>query len=129
MRVVVDTNFVIALVVEDDINHEDAVEKFQALEKAYLPAIAVAELAYFFIKHRVDLSVLEVVLSDPRVELVEHKYTDYLFATRNKHLVKSYDDFNDILILATALRLKLKLLTYDKELEKLWEKFAGISST
>jgi len=56
---------------------------------------------------------------------VEHNYTDYLFATRNRHLVKSYDDFNDTLILATALRLKLKLLTYDKELERLWEKFAS----
>ena len=117
MRVVVDTNFVVALVVEDDVNHEDAVEKFQVLEKAYLPAIAVAELAYIFIKHKVDLSALEVVLSDPRVEVVEHNYTDYLFAMRNRHLVKRYDDFNDMLILATALRLKLKLLKYDKELE------------
>lgn len=50
MRIVVDTNFVVALVVEDDINHEDAVEKFQVLEKAYLPAIVVAELAYFIYK-------------------------------------------------------------------------------
>jgi len=94
MRVVFDTNFVVALVVEDDINHKDAVEKFQMLEKAYLPAIAVTELAYFFIKHRIDLSALQVVWSDPRVEVVEHKHSDYLFAMRNKHLVKSYDDFN-----------------------------------
>jgi len=66
MRVVADTNFVVALVVEDDINHEDAVEKFQVLEKAYLPAIVVAELAYFFIK-LVNVKVFDKAMDKLRV--------------------------------------------------------------
>ena len=124
MRAVVDTNFVVAVMTEDDVNHEDAVRMWALVERAYLPTIAVAELSYFLIKHGLDLSILEYVFSDPKIELVEHTLSDFTFAVRNRHLVKRYDDFNDLLILATALRLGMKLLTYDEKLSELWDRYS-----
>jgi PIN domain. len=50
IAVVVDTNFVIAIIFEDHIFHKLAIENWGKILKAYLPIIAVSELAYFLIK-------------------------------------------------------------------------------
>ena len=121
MRAVLDSNFIIALIVEDDENHLDALSTWKHVDAAYLPVIAASEIAYFLLRHHIDLSVLSEVLRDPRIEVVENGLEDLLFAVKRKHMVKSYDDFNDMLILSTALRLKAKLLTYDKPLKRLYE--------
>jgi len=49
IAVVVDTNFVIAIIFEDHI-FSLAIENWGKILKAYLPIIAVSELAYFLIK-------------------------------------------------------------------------------
>ena len=122
MRAVVDTNFIVALIVEDDVNHLNALDVWGKLEEAVLPAIAVSELAYFLLKHHVDLEVLEEVLSDPKIEVEPLKEEDLIFALRNSNKIKTYDDFNDFLILSTAVRLGLKLLTYDRVLQEIYQK-------
>ena len=122
MKAVVDTNFIVALIVEDDENHLDALEKWRLVDEAYLPAIAATELAYFFLKHRVNLGLLEEVFSDPKIKIIPTTEEDIRFAVRNSDKISGYDDFNDQLILSTALRLQLRLLTYDRVLQKDYQK-------
>lgn len=88
----------------------------------FLPAVAVSELAYFLLKHGVSLKVLEEVLSDPKIEVEALEEEDLRYALRNPDKIKTYDDFNDFLILSTAVRLGLKLLTYDRVLRRIYQK-------
>ncbi|AHC52050.1 twitching motility protein PilT [Sulfolobus acidocaldarius SUSAZ] len=116
MEVVVDTNFVIAVIFQDHIFHEQALEDWKKLEKAYLPFISLVEIAYFLVKNGIEVkSVMESILSDPKVEVVENTLEDLYFATRSDP--RKYDDFNDFLIVSTARRLGLSVLTFDKKLK------------
>ena len=119
MKAVLDTNFVINLIFEDEPFHEKAIEIWKKVEKAYVPTVVVFELVYFLSKHR-KLEWLYIFLSDEKVEYVETTLDDIYFALKNDP--KSYDEFNDLLILHTALRLKASLLTFDKELEEKFKK-------
>ncbi|WP_218257834.1 PIN domain-containing protein [Saccharolobus shibatae] len=115
--VVVDTNFVIAVIFEDHVFHKLAIEDWGKIHKAYLPIIAVSELAYFLIKNRFNLDdVLENVLSDPKIEVVENTLEDVYFTIKNSP--KSYDDFNDYMIISLAKRFGLKILTYDEKMKR-----------
>ncbi|BAK54410.1 PIN domain-containing protein [Sulfurisphaera tokodaii] len=121
---VVDTNFVIAVIFEDHIFHKLAIKDWEKLRKAYLPIIAISELAYFLIKNGFSLNdVIDNVLSDPKIEVVENTLEDIYFAIRNSP--KSYDDFNDYMIISLARRLKLKILTYDHKMKKKGSRLNG----
>lgn len=72
MRAVLDSNFIIALIVEDDENHLDALSTWKHVDAAYLPAIAASEIAYFLLRYHIDLSVLSEVLRDPRIRRAEN---------------------------------------------------------
>ncbi|WP_236752116.1 PIN domain-containing protein [Acidianus sp. HS-5] len=118
MEAVVDTNFIIAVVFKDHVDHEEAIKEWEKLDKAYLPLISVTEIAYFLIKHNIDLNVLSEILSDPKIEVVQNDVEDVYYALTKKSEIKGYDDFNDFLILSTAITQKLPLLTFDKKLKK-----------
>ncbi|AAK41871.1 PIN domain-containing protein [Saccharolobus solfataricus] len=117
LQTVVDTNFIIAIIFRDHEKHEEALKEWEIIEKAYLPLISLSELSYFLIKNGVNLEVVNEVISDPKIEIVPNTIEDVRFALANKEKIKGYDDFNDFLILSTAKRLDLPLLTFDKKLK------------
>ncbi len=118
MEVIVDTNLIIAVIFTDHENHEEALKAWKGISKAYLPLISITEIAYFLIKNNLDLGIMNVVLTDPMIEVVSNTTEDILFAAQHKDMISGYDDFNDFLILSVARRLKLPLLTYDKKLKQ-----------
>ena len=118
MQAVADTNFVIAVMFKDHENHRMALKKWSNLEKAYLPIISITELAYYLVKNKMDLGIIEEVLNDPKIEVVPVTLEDVYYALGNKDEVRGYDDINDFLILSISLRLNLQLLTFDKKLKR-----------
>ncbi len=119
MKAVVDTNFLINLIFEDQPFHKEAIEQWEKLEIAYVPMVVIFELAYFLTKYN-QLQWLEFILSDEKIEIVETKLEDLYFALNQKP--KKYDEFDDYIILSIALRLRVDLLTFDKELKEKFEK-------
>jgi len=119
MIALLDTNVIIALIVEDDVNHEKARELWKQLEKCLLSTITIIEIAYFLIKHRINLDIIEQIIADPKIELVETTYQDIIFLLRHKDRIKGYDDLNDLLILSSSIKKKTPLITFDKELQNL----------
>ena len=119
MKALLDTNVIIALIVEDDVNHGEAGKIWRQLEKCLLSTITIIELAYFLIKHNINLDIIEQIITDPKIELVEITYHDIIFLLRHKDRIKGYDDLNDLLILSSAIKKKTPLITFDKELQKL----------
>ncbi|GAB6946223.1 PIN domain-containing protein [Vulcanisaeta sp. JCM 16161] len=122
MSFVVDTNVIIAVILEDDVNHDKAVNTWNSLSEAYVPTISLIELGYFFIRHKINLSIIGEVLRDPKIKVVENNAQDIYFAINYRDYIRHYDDFNDLLILSTALRLNLPLITFDDELLNLYRK-------
>jgi hypothetical protein len=117
LEAVVDTNFIIAVMFKDHVNNDEAIKEWEKLDKVYLPLISITEIAYFLIKHNIDLNVLNEILSDPKIEIIENSVEDISYALGKKDEIKSYDDFNDFLILSVAIRQNLPLLTFDKKLK------------
>jgi len=117
LEAVVDTNFIIAVMFKDHVNHDEAIKEWEKLDKVYLPLISITEIAYFLIKHNIDLNVLNEILSDPKIEIIENSVEDISYALGKKDEIKGYDDFNDFLILSVAIRQNLPLLTFDKKLK------------
>ena len=115
MKSVLDTNFIINLIFEDQPFHKEAIESWKNIEKAYVPTVVVFELIYFLTKYK-KIEWVYLFLSDEKVEYIETKLEDIYFALKNNP--KSYDEFNDFIILHSALRLKAKLETFDKELKE-----------
>ncbi|HIP66535.1 MAG TPA: type II toxin-antitoxin system VapC family toxin [Candidatus Nanopusillus sp.] len=116
MKAVIDTNVIFAYLYDKDPYHKKAIEIIDSLEKIYLPAVVIFELIFLFKRYNIDLKVLYYLLSPEEVEYVETKLEDIYFALKNEP--ESYDEFNDYIILHTALRLKVKLETFDKELKE-----------
>lgn len=116
MKAVIDTNVIFAYLYDKDPYHKKAIEIIDRLEKIYLPAVVIFELIFLFKRYNIDLKVLYYLLSSEEVEYVETKLEDIYFALKNEP--ESYDEFNDYIILHTALRLKVKLETFDKELKE-----------
>ena len=81
------------------------------------------ELSYFLIKHKINLSIISRILQDPKIKVVENTLQDIYFAINHRDSIKHYDDFNDLMILSTAIRLGLPLVTFDEELRNLYNKF------
>lgn len=77
------------------------------------------ELAFFLVKYKLSLEILDTILKDPKVEIVENRLDDIAFLVRNSRLVKYYDDVGDLLILSISKRLGIELKTLDKDLVKL----------
>lgn len=52
MEALLDTNVLVAVVVEDDVNHREAIRIWSDAEKIYVPFISVVEFEYFLLKHK-----------------------------------------------------------------------------
>ncbi len=116
MRAVVDTNVIFAYLYEKDPYHKKAKELIERCEKIFLPSVVIFELIFLFRKYDINLKILYYLLYSKEIEYIETTLDDIYFALKNDP--KSYDEFNDYLILHAALRLKANLLTFDKELEE-----------
>ena len=120
MKSLFDTNVVFAFLHEKDPFHEKAVKLVEKTDKIILPLVVVFELIYLFYKYEINLKVLEELLSADEVEVVENTKEDVYYALAMNP--KSYDEFNDYLILSAARRLKVNLTTFDEDLKRTFEK-------
>jgi predicted nucleic acid-binding protein len=50
-QAVIDTNLLVAVVVEDDENHKRAISVWETISKAFVPTIVLFELAFFLVKY------------------------------------------------------------------------------
>ncbi|WP_425597998.1 PIN domain-containing protein [Metallosphaera javensis (ex Sakai et al. 2022)] len=78
-----------------------------------LSLISVFEIAYFLVKHGVDLKVIGEVIRDPKINVVPNEVEDISYAISHLEEIKGYGDFNDFMIIFTSKRLNLELLTFD----------------
>jgi predicted nucleic acid-binding protein len=120
MKAVLDTNVIFAFLYEKDPFHEKSVRIIENVGKVILPLIVVFELTYLFYKYNINLKILENLISADEVEVVGNLSEDILYALAMNP--KSYDEFNDYIILSTARRLKSNLITFDKELEEIFNR-------
>jgi len=125
LEAVVDTNVLIARIIEDDVNHEKAKKLLDKLRKWYLPSIVIHELVWFLKNKNLDLDLaLQFILHEKAiyVEIVE---SDIVFAiNESKYNPK---DYNDFLILSVAKRLGKQLLTFDEDLKRKYFAYQKLS--
>jgi len=118
MKAVVDTNVVFAYLYDKDPFHNKAVKIIEKYKRLILPSIVVFELIYLFYKYNIELNIIKYILYSDEIELVENTKEDIYYALDKNP--RSYDDFNDYIILNTAKRLKVDLITFDEELKELF---------
>ncbi len=115
---VIDTNVIVAIIVENDINHKKAHEIWKKIDKAHIAMISIIEFNYFLIKHSLSLSITKELINDEKVEIASTEKEDIIYAISSK--IKGYDDFNDMIILNISRRIGKKLITFDQELNILY---------
>ena len=117
-QAVADTNLLVAVMVEDDRNHKQAIRIWESFEKFFVPAIVLFELSFFLVKNKLSLGLLDQVVTDPKVEFVENNLDDFSYLVRHSDKVRRYDDVGDLIIVSLARRLGIELKTFDKDLLK-----------
>lgn len=68
------------------------------------------------------MGIISEILRDSKIKVVENNVQDIYFAIDHKDYIRHYDDFNDLIVLSTARRLGLPLITFDDELLDLYHK-------
>lgn len=120
MEGVVDTNILVASLVESDINHENAKSILNKLERWYLPTIVVHEFVWFLKSQKLNIGLVLPFLLHEKSLIAEVKREDIIFAVEK--CAKKPFNYNDYLVASVALRLKKKLITFDEELERQFKK-------
>ncbi|MEL9990743.1 MAG: PIN domain-containing protein [Thermoproteus sp.] len=112
---VVDTNALVYYIVEDSPNHLEAVEKLDALESWHLPTVVVHELAWFFKKAAPDrgAEILKALLDYKKVVV----HCEDLPVLR-RATTAGLAHYNDFVILHTAKKLGLPIVTFDIKMRK-----------
>lgn len=118
-QAVADTNLLVAVMVEDDRNHKQAIRIWESFEKFLVPAIALFELSFFLVKNKLGLELLDQIVTDPKIEYVENNLDDFSYLVRHSDKVRHYDDVGDLIIVSVAKRLGVEVKTFDKDLAKL----------
>lgn len=121
MAKLIDSSVWIALYLEADSQHAKAVRYFEALTgKVYLPSYVASEVAsvltYKHSKAQADVFVA-YALAHPGIEWIESESViDALFFKGTKARIS----FVDALLLRLAKVLNAELITYDKQLARLY---------
>jgi|SRR5579872_230045 len=123
---VIDTNVLVAIMIEDDKNHKEGLRIWGTIDKALVPTVVIFELSFFLVRQKLNLDLLRIVVNDPKVELVENNLDDILHLVRNSKIVKYYDDIGDLVILSVARRLGVELKTFDEELYAIYKSPSSI---
>ena len=122
---VIDTNVIVAIIIENDTNHKKARELWKKIDKAYVPMISIIEFNYFLIKHSLSVNITKELINDEKVEIISTEREDIIHSINSN--IKSYDDFNDMIILNIGRRMGKKLITFDTELNILYNRGRDIN--
>jgi uncharacterized protein len=119
MSAVVDTNILVFDTFEDSAQHDEAVKALNALETWIIPGIVLHEYVWFMKDQLVGVEEtrlkVEEYLTDAKTRFRTVDADDISFSLQN---AKRLRDYNDMLVLSSARRLGLPLLTFDKDLSK-----------
>ena len=122
--VVVDTNVLIFDTFEDSEFHEAAVLGLESAEKWCIPGMAFHEFLWFFKGRDLKLSDAKAkvheYLTNEKSVFVPCTPDDVEFALGR---MKTYRDYNDLIILSTARRANLPVFSYDEDLRKKAERY------
>lgn len=77
-----DTNVLVAVLVEDDVNRREALRVWSGAEKVHVPSISVVE--YFLAKHKLSSKAIQELVNDPKVEIVPNTSQDIRSALTRK---------------------------------------------
>jgi len=117
MSAVVDTNVLVFDTFEDSDSHREAVEALDALEDWVIPGIVFHEYVWFMRDQKVEVAETRMkvneYLMDAKTRFRSVDADDISFAVGNAGRLGEY---NDLLVLSSAKRLGLTLLTFDKGL-------------
>ncbi len=118
---VVDTNVLIDAMVQEARKHVQATKLLASLKRMIIPSIVLYETAW--VLRKLDLtpekvaSAIEAIVRNPKASIATDDGDLSINAMRlvlDERLELAH--FDDKVVLATALRLKKPLATYDKEL-------------
>ncbi|HEX9913634.1 MAG TPA: PIN domain-containing protein [Candidatus Bathyarchaeia archaeon] len=117
MSAVVDTNVLVFDTFEDSDSHGDALEALDSLEEWVIPGIVFHEYVWFMKDQKVTAEDTRMkvneYLMDTKTRFHPIDADDIAFAVGN---VRRLGEYNDLVILSSAKRLGLPLLTFDKRL-------------
>jgi len=121
-RYIIDTSFISSLLIEDDINHQKALDLYEDLPKDlqfFIPVTVLLEL-FTGIK-KLKKNKLENVYRFIDLLSIQTIYIDDYFLKSYKTLLKK-DDMNltaiDLTLIVTAKMIGGKVLTFNKKLKK-----------
>ena len=118
-KAVIDTNVLIFDTFEDSEHHAEASSLLDSIREWIIPSLVVHE--YVWALRRLGLSFESVrekvseYLLDPRATLIPVELDDLLFSLTR---ARSFDDYNDLVILSIALRSGAALATFDEGLRR-----------
>lgn len=120
---VLDTNVLIHAMAEDSPKYKSARDLISSLAKISLPVIVLYEVVWVLRKLGLGpeevVEAVEALMANPRVNIVPDEGNFALEAIRRVARERvDLVNFNDKVILMTALSLKLPIATYDHELAK-----------
>lgn len=132
MKAVIDTNVLVYDTFEDSIYHEDAVRLLNRLDKWVIPFIVFYEYVWFL--KGVEMSpentyekVLEYLEDEKTVIVCETAWEVKWSLTKIVREKLSLSRFNDKVILATAVKRRLPLASFDKQLRNQAVKYGVIT--
>ncbi|MDV3243578.1 MAG: PIN domain-containing protein [Nitrososphaerales archaeon] len=120
---VVDTSVLLDAIVEQTQRHSQAREQLAGLTKIRVPSVVLYELVW--VLHRLGVppeavrSAVEALLQNSKVTVAsdDGRFTVRAIGRIVDEKLK-LSDFDDKVVLETALKERLPLITYDKELER-----------
>ncbi|QGA69113.1 PIN domain-containing protein [Sulfolobus sp. E11-6] len=125
-KAVIDTNIIIYDYIEDSEYHKRAEELLDSLDKWIIPVTVVHELVWFLkgMKLEDKIDDLLAYIRNEKAEVV----CDYADNVRSAiEIVKEEKlplaDYKDIVILSHAIRERLPLITFDRKLSKIAERY------
>jgi predicted nucleic acid-binding protein len=117
---VLDTNVLIFDTFEDSEFHSEAVRGLDSAGRWYIPSMVFDELLWFFKGRDFQLgnakAKLEEYLTNEKSAFAACTIDDVQFATER---MKTYREYNDLIILSVAGRLKLPLFSFDAGLRRM----------
>jgi len=123
MRLLPDTNVLICETIEDSEHHLEACELIDNVKEIFIPSIVIHEYIWVTLRLGIEMKIVfakvKEYLENPKVYYFSEPLDVYIKAA-NMLLEdkKKHREINDYIILATAIKEKTVLATYDKELRK-----------
>ena len=120
IKAILDTNVLIFDTFEDSEFHAEAASALDAIEKWCIPSTAIHEYVWFFKGRGLQLSrattKVEEYTTNEKSLFAPCIPDDVRFAMRR---IKNYREYNDLVILSVAERMRLSLFSFDGALRKL----------